>query len=539
MIVNRKHTSSPPKVGDGKNQAANEALTETCKALKAVTFYPSNHPLREKIPHNAYQALIKLMDKDGVSLIVQRNGLSIAGNASEIENTPMVMALAKELFTREIQGLTLLPQLSLTEFIEFLSLLALDSNKVIEEGGLAGMLAKRGIQTIICNKIDISEVYSKKRLGEAADDSVAEGTVVQEDHEEITSPFEGALPDHLNDLKIEEVLALMLSEEDDNRYQQLSGILLVKGQSLKAERDFNRLYPVLLGLVDQNADVTKSTSRRNSSLMVFQQLARGQMAEHLLDHLEDKDFGQQEFVYLILNQLGSEVVNEVISRFVAADNEFAKYALATAIHRIGQPAVPALIEMLKDRDWQVVRSAINILGEMKSRDSVKGLMLTAYHNDTRLRLESVRSLARIGGREATEALIDLLQDDNLAVRKQAIEWIGHTGNQKGLDPLIQMIKKRDVLGKMLYLKKEALLAIGRIGDRQSLDPLFRIAKKRHWIFPSRQEELQILAAETIASLGGESAKEFLEKLAARSGRIGRASSSALKTMGQRAANNHE
>jgi HEAT repeat protein len=305
------------------------------------------------------------------------------------------------------------------------------------------------------------------------------------------------------------------------------------------EGDFNRLFPILLALLDQNADVTRSAVCRDCSHLVFQQLAMGEMAEHLFDHLEDKDFGQQEFVYLILNQLGSEVVSAVISRFVAVDNEFARNALANAILRIGLPAVPALNEVLKGTKWQVIRSAIAILGEMKSRDSVKGLMMTAYHIDTRLRMESIRSLAKIGGREAMALLIDLLRDNNPAVRQQAIAWIGHTGNQKGLQPLIQLVNKRDLLGKMLDIKKEALLAIGRIGDRQALDPLFRIVKKKHWIVPSRQEELKILAVETIGRLGGELSREFLEKLATRSGRIGRACSAALETMDQRTANSHE
>ena len=539
MTQNNKLSITPHKAGDGTASACNEALTETYKALKAITFYPENHPLREKILYNAYQAMLNLMKKDRLSLIVQRNSLSIADQEAVIDNTPMIMALAKELFSREIQRLTLLPQLSLKDFVDFLSLLALDSQRVIDEGGLAGLLTKRGIQTVISNKIDISEVFTKKRFGEATDDLIAEGTVFQEDTDENTSQSEGTLPDQMNDLKIEELLALMSTETDDNRYRQLAGILFLKGQSLKVEKDFNRLFPVLLGLLDQNGDATRSAVCRDSSDMVFQQLALGEMAEHLFDHLVDKDFGLQEFVYLILNHLGRDVVDAVINRFVAVDNKVARKALETAIIRIGSPAVPALVEVLKDSTWQAVLSAVTILGEIKSRDSVKGLMLTAYHIDTRLRLESISSLAKIGGREATAVLIDLLHDKNPAVRQHVIAALGSTGNKQGLPPLIQLIKKRDVLGKMLDLKKEALLAIGHIGDRQALDPLFRMVEKRYLIAPGRQEELKILAVGIIGRLGGDSSRKFLEKIASRSGRIGRACSAALETMVQRTASSHE
>jgi HEAT repeat protein len=305
------------------------------------------------------------------------------------------------------------------------------------------------------------------------------------------------------------------------------------------EGDFDRLFPILSGLLGQHADVTRSTVCRDCVLMVFQQLAQGKMAEHLLGHLEDKDFEQHEIVYLMLNHLGSEVVDAVIRRFVAVDNQFARKSLTTALLRIGPPAVPALIELLKDVRWQVARSAAAILGEMGSRDSVRGLTLAAYHLDIRVRMEAVRSLAKIGGREATAALLELLHDDNQAIRKQAIAWLGNTRNQKALRPLLQLVKKRDILGKTLDLKKEGLVAIGRIGDREALEPLFRLVKKIHWLVPGRQEELKILAVETIGHLGGESSREFLEKIAARGGRIGRACAAALETMGQRTPNSHE
>jgi HEAT repeat protein len=263
------------------------------------------------------------------------------------------------------------------------------------------------------------------------------------------------------------------------------------------------------------------------------------MAEHLFDHLVDNEFEVREFVYLILNQLGKDVADAAVRRFVAADNKFARKALGTAIIRIGHPAVPALIEVLKDNRWQVALSAITILGEIKSRDSVKGLVQTAFHMDSRLRLETIIALAKIGGREATAMLIDLLRDTDPAIRQQAIIWLGNTGNKQGLPALIQLIGQRDVWGKMMAVKKEALRAIGRIGDRSVLDILIRLVKKRHLILAGRQEEWKVLAVEIISHLGGEPERRFLERMASGSGRISHACSTAVESMKQRTSGNHE
>jgi HEAT repeats len=538
MPASENHTPAPLD-GDGAVPAGSAALAEINKALKAIAFYPEGHPLREKILQKAYQTLVSLVKDGGLSLVVQRNGLSIGDRKGALDSSPASVALAKELFAREIQRLTLLTELTPADFTGFLSLLAMEPQSIISEGGFAGLLAQRGIRTVITNEIDISAVYTKKNVGEAADDAVAERRAVQKEEEQEASPVEGEIPDHLKDLGLEELLALMVAETDDTRYRQLARMLLAKGQSLKAEGNFNRLYAVLFDLLDQHADTAGSDVRRGCSLLVFQQLTLGDMAEHLLDHLENKDFGQQEFVYFILNQLGGEVVDAVIRRIVAAENQVARNALATALVRIGPPALPALAGLLKDGREQVVRTASVILGDMGNRDAVKWLKLTAYHGDLRVRMEAIRSLAKIGGNEATAELVALLKDENLAVRKQAIAWLGITRNQKALQPLLQVATRKDLLGKTADLRKEALTAIGLLGNRDAIDPLVRLAKKRHWLMPGRQLELQILAVETVARLGGETSREFLEKLAARGGRIGKACSAALESMGQRTANGHE
>jgi HEAT repeat protein len=352
-------------------------------------------------------------------------------------------------------------------------------------------------------------------------------------------PVEESSQDQLADFQIEELISLMNSETDDDRYRQLARILLVKGLSLKEEGEFDRLYPILLYLLKQNADDRKNNVQHECAFAVFQQLTLGELVDHLLDHLEEDDFGQKDVVNMILNRLGGDVVDAVIRRIVAVEGQTAMKSLTAALLRIGPPAVPALTRMLKDNNWQVVRTAVIIMGEMGNRDTVNDLTHSIYHIDNRVRMEAIRSLARIGGREATEVLIDLLQDKNMAVRKQAASWMGITRNDKALEPLLQLVMKRDLLGKSLPLKKEAMLAIGRIGDRRALDPLYQLVKKRHMIAPGRWEELKILAIEIIGQLGGDSSKEFLEKISTRGGRIGKACSRVLETVGQRTAIGNE
>ncbi|HOI16716.1 MAG TPA: HEAT repeat domain-containing protein, partial [Geobacteraceae bacterium] len=213
--------------------------------------------------------------------------------------------------------------------------------------------------------------------------------------------------------------------------------------------------------------------------------------------------------------------------------------LTTALLRIGPPAVPPLLEALKDGRRGFVRTAIAVMGEMGNRDAVRGLSLTAYHVDNRIRIDAIRALARIGGKEATEVLLDLLRDANSAIRRQVILWLGITRNERAVQPLLDLIFERDVMGKSITLKKEALLAIGRIGDRRALEPLFRLVRKRHMLARDRWEGLKILAVEAIGRIGGDSARDFLEKTEMRGGSVGRACSAVLETMGGKEGDNRD
>jgi len=535
MPESRRHTAAQPIDSGAMASAWNTALALTYKALKAFSFYPEGHPLREKLLLGAYQAMSQVAREGTQTLIVGRGGFSFADRKTAFAASPMTKELAHEFFAREIQRVVVLPELSQTDFNGFLSLMALDPPKIIAAGGLTALLKQHGIQTVILNEIDISAVFTRKKAEQAAEEAAAQrvSSEAGSDQEPSALPEASSLLDHLIEMSIEALIVLMSLETDDNQYRQQARLLLTKSLALRLEKDFDKLFTVLAALERQSSDPNRGTPSCEQAIMLLQQLVPGEMAEHLLDHLEDADFGPKETVFSILKGAGGEVVDAVINRLIAVGLKSARKTLMTALLRIGPAAEPALFELLKDGRWQVVLAAVAILAEFASRDAVKELVGTAYHPDSRVRMESIRALAGIGGMEASAALIELLRDQNQAIGVHAITWLGNTRNQRALPPLLQLVQHRDLRGRTRALKKEALVAIGRIGDRRALEPLCKLVQKRYWIAPSRWDELKLLAVEAIGSLGGEAARQFLESVSARGGQLGQVSAAALVAMAKR------
>jgi hypothetical protein len=528
------HKVAPLKENCGMTAACKTALTLTQKALKAFSFYPEGHPLRERILLDSYHALAQAAGEDLLSVIVHRNGFAPSSRPAELDQSPVTKALAQELFTREIQRLIVLSEISLTEYTRFLALLAQDPPKLLAAGGLTALLKQHGITTIVLNEIDITAVFTRKK----AEEEQAEAPDDRDVPDQEQAPA-GAMADQLSQMSIAELIALMAREKDDNQYRQLARLLLAKGLPLRSEGNFGRLSILLVAMVRQSAEPTRSAASREQALTVLQQLGLGEMTEHLLDHLEEADFKQKETVYVIFRTLGAEVVDAVIRRLIAAGLKNSRKALTTALLRIGPAAEPALLELLKDGRWQVVLAAVAILAEIGSKDAVQGLIFTAHHSDGRVRMESIRALAGVGGTEATAALVELLHDPNQAIGIHAATWIGNSRNQRALPSLLQLVMTRDLRGRYRSLKKEALLAIGRIGDRRALDPLSKLVQRNHWIFPQRWNELKLSAVEAIGQLGGEPAQQFLRRVSAQGGELGQVSAAALATMAQKEAEHHD
>jgi HEAT repeat protein len=527
----------PRKPETDQATAYNAALGEIQKSLKAMTFYPDKHPLREEILAKAYQSVVSIAREGALSLIVRRNGISFADRDISTDKSPMALSLARELFAREIQQLTLLPSLSYNDYMEFIALVAMEPQSIIGRGGLAEILNDKDIHSVVANEIDITAVYTRKNAGAPQEGASPEGESPQaqgQDNgfaQEFEMPMSGE-DDNLSDLSMEELLALMEMEGNEDRYSRMASLLPGKGELLKAGGEYDRLFLILTNLLKQSSDDRKKPGQKQYANLVFQQLALGQMVEHLLDHLEEENYLRKEMILTIFTRLGGEVVDQVIRRLNMQDDQYAMKSVTSALARIGTPAVPAVTRLLKGSDWQTVRNGVIILGDMGCREAVSDLTICAYHPEGRVRMEAIRSLAKIGGREATTLLIDMLGDKNSAVQKQSIIWLGITRNDKALQSLLQIATRHDFSGKLHSLKKEALVAIGRIGDRQALEPLRTIVTKRHLISSERAEELKIAAVEAIANLGGDSSREFLVQMEARGGRIGKACSAALKSLGR-------
>jgi HEAT repeat protein len=499
------------------------ALGDMYKAIKAISFYPKGHPLRSETQSHAHQALLKVITGDGLVLVVSRSGFTTTDGGASVETNPMVQALGKDLFTRRVKRLTLLPDLSLRDLRIFLRLLTMEPQKIQATGGMESMMEKEGVLSIWANDLDLSHILEKRQSLEAE----IPPEVRMDSGEEEEASVELPPVQEQVEMSFAELLQALDKERDDNAYLKLAGMLASKGEELKGNGEFMDIFPGFDLLQKQSEDERRSSMQREYAIFTIEQLASGKMTDFLLEQVTSREPKEQDQCHAILRLLGTKVAYVIIQRLCVADTLFTRKALATALVKIGTPALPALLTMLQDDRWYVVRNIVAILGEINDRTSLAELKKPAIHPDERVRKETIRSLVKIGGKDAETIIISLLHDKDPGIVQQAILSLGIMKSQMALPPLMDILLERDVFLKNIELKLGALQAIGRIGDKRATPHLITMLNATNWLAMGKGDELKIAAASALGQIGDEAALGPLKARASRSGRLGKTCAEAV------------
>lgn len=533
---------------DGDSRRRNSALAELHRALKVMGFYPAGHPLRAESLRLAFDALRDAVGSDPLMLSIGKGGFAASDGSAFVEQTPMMLSLARELFIRRVRRLAFLPGISASDMEAFLALLSLDHRSIPSAGGMETLMAKRGITTIWVNEIDLTAIDRKRQEIEA---SLAEATampVAGEQPDEQSPPSfargdtvpESAMPppgEHGMEqvaASLEEIVALMVREPDDERYRELARDFLKESGRLQAAGEFERLLPPLELLLQHAKDERVGLSRRGSALLAFEQTVGEAMVDFLVRRVEAQ--GAMEGVRLLplFAELGFRTAAPLVRRLCCAETGRPLKNLAAALVAVGEEAGPLLVPLLDDDRGHVVQAAAEILGEIGYGGCVAQLARCLGHPDEGVRREALRSLIRIDGPESEEAIIDCLASSrDQVLRRLAAVSLGTIRGDRAMEALLAVAAQRDSFLRTLPLKRDALAALGRIGDRRAVPVIARLLGSRHWLSPRRGEELRCLAAAALGQIGDPSVMPLLSELAAKGGRVGLACVAAAGVIEQR------
>jgi HEAT repeat protein len=331
-------------------------------------------------------------------------------------------------------------------------------------------------------------------------------------------------------LGIDIVLGMLKAETREGPFLQLAREVIDSAEELKRQEAFDLLIQVLAALLEIHAAADRTAAQKEFLRYALEQISSGTMTAYLLDRIEARAEEDELMIDSLCATIGQSLSFPLVQRLCVAESLSERKSIAIALTRAGESAIAAIVPMLKDERWYVVRNMVTLLGEINSPESVKALKMTVQHPEAKVRKEVVKSLAKVAPQAGEYTLISMLADLDRDVVRQVIFSLGALRSKAAVQPLLDIVTASDAFLKELEVKKIAVSALGRIGDHRSTASLVGVLTTRGWFAPRRWLELRTAAAAALGQLGDESALPLLKRLSNVDSLLGTACSDAADNL---------
>jgi hypothetical protein len=117
----------------------------------------------------------------------------------------------------------------------------------------------------------------------------------------------------------------------------------------------------------------------------------------------------------LLVKHGARSADSLLDRLLEEPDKGMRRILLTLLVRIGEPAVPFILERLQDLPWYFLRNLCLLLGEIGVSATVPGLVRMVSHKEYRVRREAIQALGKLRATDpdAISALGRILQTESL------------------------------------------------------------------------------------------------------------------------------
>jgi hypothetical protein len=208
-----------------------------------------------------------------------------------------------------------------------------------------------------------------------------------------------------------------------------------------------------------------------------------------------------------IDALGPVAIKPLLEEMAEEPDMAVRRALVALLSGLAPGHEQEFSTQLKDPRWYVVRNVVSILGSTRSSAALPALTRTLRHAEPRVRRETIRGLAGIPDRRATELIVSALTDEDAQNVRLAARQLGMVGAREAVADLEEVARGDGRGNRDMGPRVEAIEALGRIGDPAALPTLDSLASKRGLLRAAKTGDVRsaaAAAAEQIRRAGGES-----------------------------------
>lgn len=196
----------------------------------------------------------------------------------------------------------------------------------------------------------------------------------------------------------------------------------------------------------------------------------------LIKALSDENAGVQDAAMRSLIAIGSgaRYLGEVVAYMVLPllrENSYLRNTALIILTSIGDAAVPLLYPLLKDKDEDVRKFAIDLMGDIKTNVDPSKIVPLLHDPNANIRAAAAKSLGLLGYREAVPSIIEALKDEEW-VCFSALDALGELKAEEAVNAISSLLA-----GSSEAVCFAAIETLGKIGSKKAVDALMAYLPK--------------------------------------------------------------
>jgi hypothetical protein len=263
---------------------------------------------------------------------------------------------------------------------------------------------------------------------------------------------------------------------------------------------------ILYGVVQRDAKITDAELKR-AYVMALRRLSKPALLRAVATLIPKKPERRQQFLE-VLGRTGEEGADALIEQITQAQTAEDRKTLFEVLVVLPD-AVPALIRMLGDSRWFVVRNAADLLGEMVATQAEEALVNLLRHTDDRVRRSATNALLKLGTPNAFKGIYDAVSDTSPEVRMQAAVAIATRKDGRTSATLIRAIEDEADADVQLAM----IAALGRVATPDAVQKLVKMAEPEGRLFRKKATNIRVAAVQALGDAKTAAALTALKELA--------------------------
>ena len=553
-----------------------ELALEFQKGYKALGYYPPGHPSLDQAIRSSFRTIEEISkDLKNITISVNKKGFFI-GNQQIGKGISPLSAFAGEFYVRGVRKIFFMEDLKLSDIDSFLRIIHMSPRQLSESGGVESLLSSKGVRSIWLNEVSYDKLIGRELSYEGDTDKInlsgepappiggkEKGPPPKPSGKTSHSPPPGQLPgtqmeagatltahgesglfinssnegmkklfsilspgleqrtgDNASDKEkkesaaatIENLLRELKGPIEDKRYIEIVSCLTTLALEQAKKGKFEQPLKILKILsIDIDRSRGISMERQRADIDGIRQITTPVVFSHLIKGLFENTM--EKAATAILLKVGEAAIAPLLDALTETDNISHRRKLARVIEKFGAGATRQVVERLSDPRWFVVRNMLSILGEIGTENEINQVDIAFDNKYMRVKKEAVKTMSKIGGREAVRILIRRFQASDKELQRLIIFSLGLIDEPVAIPFLLKILNTKPLFQTGPDLRKEAISALGVLRQDAAVPALEEVLNSDGIILKERPE-LRIAAAEALASIHSDRAMEALKRGAA-------------------------